>query len=90
MPTPGVPTYPNSNVRPFRPILLRRHDHNRASCPKQDTVCRAADQKIVERRMAVRAHHNVIDRVLRRLIDDMLNGRAAELHRFAGNVLMLY
>lgn len=50
---------------------------------------RAADQQIVQGSVAVRAHHNVVGGELLRLIDDVLDGRAVKLHRFAGNVLLL-
>ncbi len=52
-------------------------------------MCRAANEKIVKGSMAMRTHHDEIGGEFLRLFDDMLDGRAVELHRFGGNALLL-
>lgn len=48
----------------------------------------ASNQQVVKSGMAVRAHHDVISRESFRLLDDVRDGSAVELHRFCRNLLL--
>lgn len=49
----------------------------------------ASNEQVVKGSMAVRSHHDVIGSEFFRLLDDVRNGSAVELHRFGGNALLL-